>query len=216
MGDVIPIRKKAILRDYRWNSREFIQELSEKDLKYLHSLDVIDASSGFCRFYDLRYVKDLGFTTSSCSDMNCMFYSCYSMIYADISNIDFSSATNTIDMFGNCRVLKTLKADFTGRDYRFIESMFEDCYQLKELDLTGMDTSKAYKMGYMFSGCGSLHTIKGILDFSSCKHYTHIFYQCYSLSKKDPVKVRLPLNISKKEFIMVSAVPDPSMIQFIL
>ena len=37
--------------------------------------------------------------------------------------------------------------------------MFNGCSSLKELDVSGFDTSKAVIMGNMFSGCSSLESL---------------------------------------------------------
>lgn len=37
--------------------------------------------------------------------------------------------------------------------------MFNGCSSLKELDVSGFDTSKTVNMGNMFSGCSSLESL---------------------------------------------------------
>lgn len=57
--------------------------------------------------------------------------------------------------------------------------MFRGCYNLKTVDLSGLDTSEVVNMAYMFTGCESLETIDlSGFDTSKVKYMSGMFSSC--------------------------------------
>ena len=50
-----------------------------------------------------------------------------------------------------------------------MNSMFEECKELENLDLTNFNTSNVRNMNHMFRGCSKLKEIKGINNFDMSK-----------------------------------------------
>ena len=65
-------------------------------------------------------------------------------------------------------------------------SMFNYCYGLKSIDLSGFDTSKVTDMSHMFYGCSGLPSID-LSDFDTSKvtNMSHMFYGCSGLPSID-------------------------------
>lgn len=218
MAKITQMFRKKDLSEWASNhyaNKEFICKLSDKDIHYFDYVDSISCQNTFMRCYNLEYLPRLGFSTYSCTDTSGMFYACYSLKSVDISNMDFTNISNMTAMFTECKRLKYIYGNLNSKRVCFMESMFEDCRSLTEIDFTKMDTSHAYKMGWLFSGCISLKKVHGVLDLSKCIHYKGMLNDCVSLSVTRPMSIRLPESITREEFIKESQVPDKYMVKFV-
>ena len=64
--------------------------------------------------------------------------------------------------------------------------MFENCKELKSLDLNHFDMSWNKDMSYMFSGCDNLEELKiSSFDTSLVRDMSHLFDHCSSLENLD-------------------------------
>ena len=106
----------------------------------------------------------------------------------DLSNGDATGVTSTSKMFDSCFYLNTLiMTDFNASTVTDMSYMFyiDDNYyyriKLKNLDLSGWDTSSAEDMSYMFS---KLYTLESVSftgwDTSKVKNMSHMFDTYYS------------------------------------
>ena len=61
-----------------------------------------------------------------------------------------------------------------------MDSMFNQCNELENLDLSNFDTSNVNDMGFMFNKCCILKEIKGINNFNTCQvtNMKSMFNQC--------------------------------------
>ena len=79
----------------------------------------------------------------------------------------------------SAKIKKTVIAKTTSR-------AFYDCNRLQSVDLSGLDTSQAVYMGYMFSGCSSLASLDlSSFDTSSVTSMSGMFSGCSSLKSLD-------------------------------
>ena len=63
-----------------------------------------------------------------------------------------------------------------------MNSMFNGCWSLASLDVSGFDTSAVKHMGYMFSGCSKLASLNvSSWNTSAVTFMPHMFYECRSL-----------------------------------
>ena len=46
-------------------------------------------------------------------------------------------------------------------------TMFQECKELENLDLSNFNTNKVINMGWMFYGCDKLKEIKGLNNFNT-------------------------------------------------
>jgi surface protein len=67
---------------------------------------------------------------------------------------------------------------------KFCQNMFEFCKNIKQIDLSGFDTSKVVDMSYMFKDCDKLEQLN-LSYFSTEKvnNMDYMFYNCNSLKR---------------------------------
>lgn len=104
-------------------------------------------------------------------------------LFTKISEIDISTRTDLSYMFENGFNLEEL--DLSGMDTSRVESMynmFSDCFSMKKIDLSMLDTSNVITMSRMFNNCFSLETIDmSTCDLRKCKSFNDIFDNCSCL-----------------------------------
>lgn len=114
---------------------------------------------GYCSLTSRNFYVDLSkWDTSSCTNMQYMFYLNEFSIIDGLGSFDTSNVTT-------------------------FNRMFYDCEALKELDLSGWDTSSATDMYRMFYYCVGLKTIYASEDFTT-ENVTsggQMFYNCRNL-----------------------------------
>ena len=141
-------------------------------------------------FYDCSSLTDLdvsNFDTSSVTGMQQMFHDCYDLTGLDVSNFDASSATDMHQMFYNCRSLAYLDvSNFDASSATDMHQMFYYCFNLTSLDLSSFNTSSATDMHQMFYSCRSLAYLDvSNFDTSSVTGMYEMFNSCYSLTSLD-------------------------------
>jgi surface protein len=103
----------------------------------------------------------------------------------DVSDIDTSEINNFSNLFSKLEKLKYIHGlnTWNTEQVTITTSMFFCCYSLKELDLTGWETSRIVTMYNMFAGCHTLTTIKGLetWDTSKCTSFQQMFHYCQKL-----------------------------------
>ncbi len=95
--------------------------------------------------------------TSAVTDMESMFFGCYSLTMLDLSSFNTSSATN-------------------------LNGMFLACNKLVLVDISSFDISNVTDMRMMFGGCSKLRTICCFEDWSTTSaQSSNMFISCSSL-----------------------------------
>lgn len=99
-------------------------------------------------------------------------------------NIDTSNVTDMNYMFNACYTLTDLDiSGFNTSNVTNMNYMFSYCSSLTELDLSNFDTSDVTSMYWMFEGCKSLTSIDlSNFDTSNVINMRGVFYNCTSLS----------------------------------
>ena len=92
------------------------------------------------------------FTAENTEDLVCMFMDCSQLKTIDLSSFKLKRAEYIHAMFSNCAKLETINfgTGFNTERVEMLQSMFENCKSLKELDLSGFDTRKVFRMDRMF------------------------------------------------------------------
>ena len=103
---------------------------------------------------------------------------------------EWGSCIDCRNWFNGCSELK--EADVTGLDTSKVEDMslmFAGCSSLVSLDLSGWDTSKVTGMEHMFAGCSSLSSVGDLSgwDTSSVTDMGTMFSGCGSLKSVDGI-----------------------------
>ena len=141
----------------------------------------------FYGFSNCTSIDLTGFDTEHVDFWNECFYGCTSLVNLEMRGIDFTNAYSITKMFLGCESLTSL--DFHDDTFSKVkyasglfsgcsslenisfasenvfasnekfDSMFYDCYSLKQLDLSSFDTSKATTMDSMFGYCHNLEEL---------------------------------------------------------
>ena len=134
--------------------------------------------------------------TSKVTDMDSMFYSCYSLISLDVSNFNTSKVADMSYMFNGCYSLTQLDvSNFDTSNVTSFQAMFSNCESLTELDLSNFNNSKVTTMTMMFYYCKSLMSLNlstwDVSKVNASYMISNIFKGCTAL-----VDFMAPKNIS--------------------
>ncbi|MCM1058290.1 MAG: BspA family leucine-rich repeat surface protein [Firmicutes bacterium] len=101
--------------------------------------------------------------------------------------LSFSGAGSLMGLFEEYLNLKNVDlSDMDTGTVTSMKGMFYDCKSLESLDLSDLDTNSVTDMGYMFFGCESLKSLDlSSFDTSSVADMGYMFYCCESLKCLD-------------------------------
>ena len=135
--------------------------LTEIDLSYFDSKNVINMKGMFQNCPNLTKIVLSSFDTSNVTDMSSMFMYCCNLTEIDLSSFNTKNVTNMNCMFENCSNLKSLDlSSFDTRNVKNMKGMFKGCYNLNFIDLSSFETINVTDMNFMFEGCINLKQIK--------------------------------------------------------
>jgi surface protein len=142
--------------------------------------NVTSMSSMFNGCGNLQAVDVSGFNTAKVTTMANMFKGCSNLTSLDISS--FSSAGMPT----------------SGSDNGFLYCMFQDCSNLETITLgSNLCTNKVKSVQSMFQGCAKLKNIDtSMLNLSNASYLTHLFDGCSSLTSIDLSGTTFVSNVS--------------------
>ena len=164
----------------QWNASEdeyfklTTEELAGDDSKNTRFIPKNSTKTGFNGYHKLLAIPLLN--TSSVTNMDRMFSSCYSL--TTIPQLNTSSVTSMNNMFSSCSSLTTIPLLDTNK-VTSMNTMFSYCYSLTTIPQ--LETSNVTNMSYMFQNCYSLTTIPE-LNTSKVTNTSYMFYNCSSLT----------------------------------
>ena len=157
-----------------------------------NAAQTISNNVGLNNIKTLRFANPVTTTTSFRSlfnfdhPTNSNFYSMENLTeIKNMSNLDTSRMTDMRDMFRNCNSLKNL--DLSGFDTSKVtnmEGMF-DCASLESVDLSSFDTSKVTNMARMFTSPALTNLDVTNFNTSSVTDMNNMFSNCSSLTSLD-------------------------------
>ena len=144
-------------------------------------------------FYNCLRLNDLNlssFNTSKATNMSYMFFGCVDLKKLDVNSFNTSNVINMRFMFGclddNEMKLQEIKfsSNFNTQNVTDMESMFYNCTNLIELDLSSFDTAKVENMSWMIAcrGGKQMRLEKLILssrfDTKNVTNMNSMFFSC--------------------------------------
>lgn len=130
------------------------------------SLDTLQPVSAEAMFYGCSALTDIRglqyLHTESLTDASDMFNLCSSLESLDIRGWDFCNITRMSGMFANCTSMQEILglSELNPRgNLTHITSIFENCKQLTEIDLSTWNLNSVVNAESAFQGCESLKTI---------------------------------------------------------
>lgn len=139
--------------------------ITSLDVSSLKTIKCQDFSHMFEECSRLRTLNLSNFIIDNGTSFEAMFKDCFQLESINMSNWEIpATTTNLAEMFSSCKALKsidcTIFANLTNTakvtDYNH---MFYQCVQIKELDLTNIDTTQATAIDGMFDGMVRLETV---------------------------------------------------------
>ena len=192
--------KLSYQKDYSGNNnadRTFIYDLktatSISDNNYIAEYNAKNTTLTFKKVIDAN-ISDIGNNCVIVEKYNNVGEICKALGNVTIKNIVFEESFKTYaptslkEFFYNCTSLETI----SGLEYlntaniTDMSSMFQDCYNLKSLDLTKFDTKNVSSMYFMFYNCPNLTSLD-LTDFNTknVKDMNGMFCDCSNLTSLD-------------------------------
>lgn len=187
----------------------------------LKNINVFDWNVSYCKsmkraFSYCRSIKELDvfkWNTENVEDMSEMFFTCFNLTILNVENWNTSKVTNMDFLFSNCRKIWPIKVDNWNVDkVNTMKGIFSFCENITFIDLSKWNTKNISNMQYMFLNCHKLNTIKGIIDMENCKNYSQLLSSTTNLTS---VNIKLPKNVSEKDFYNEAFRPNTSAVHFI-
>ena len=144
-----------------------------------------DASSMFACCRNLQSIDLEHFDTSTVTNMDSMFSSCY-IQHLDLNNFNTSNVTSMNKMFYMCQSSSIDLGSFNTKNVTDMSYMFYWCEFLLNLDLSGFNTENVTDMSYMFEECELLRNLN--LSSFNTKNVTNMenmFSLCTELTSLD-------------------------------
>ena len=166
--------------------------LSELDLSWLNITSTCtDICYAFNNCYSIREINlqtwDVTGVVGTGNRSHSVFSGCWNVEkITGIKNWQFRHTNSSTSMFANCYNLKEL--DVSGWDISNstnLSSCFANCYNLRKLNLSNWNPANCTTLASMFSGCFSLTEVGDISEWDTSKVTTMsaMFRYCYSLTK---------------------------------
>lgn len=161
----------------------------------LSNFNTSNVTDMYCMFNSCSSLQELdlsSFDTSNVTDMSYLFWNCRNLEIIDLTNFDTSKVTNMAGMFAaydseedvNMKLKNILGIEkLNTSNVTDMNTMFQFCTKLVDLDLTNFNTKKVTDMSYMFFGCKGLKNVYlNNFDTSNVTTMKTMFYNCSSLS----------------------------------
>lgn len=105
----------------------------------------------------------------------------------ELSILDTSKVTSFRSMFQECSNLKKLDlSNFNTSNGTTMFDMFYGCSSVTELDITNFNTANCESFSYMFRNMSSLTSLDvSSFDTSKAKYMGSMFYQCQNITELD-------------------------------
>lgn len=107
-----------------------------------------------------------------------MFQNCYELEYLDVTDWDLSSATNMQATFHTCKKLQTIEGseNWNTGNVTTMKGLCENCFALKDLDVSTWDTGSVESFSYAFRACESLEVLDvSQWDTGNVKQFNSMF-----------------------------------------
>ena len=116
-------------------------------------------------------------------------------------------------MFQQCFEIKNLNlSSFNTSNVTDLSLMFQECFNLRYVDISNFSTENIKDLGWMFNKCYKLEEIKGINILINLKNIkkTGIFEDCQKLKDNPDDIPAQPIQIDKKQMIVIFTSIDQS------
>ena len=125
-------------------------------------------------FRDCDAVTELnlsGWNTAKLVNAPYMFYQSGALKTVDVTGWNTDAVTSTKSMFYKCTALESVPGikDWTMKNNTTLYFMFQECKNLKSIDVSGWDTSNVTTIQGTFYKCSALETVTGLGNWNTSK-----------------------------------------------
>ena len=171
----------------RFNSTTYRLESSIEEIDFgegFNTENVTNMNRMFYLCFSLTSLDVSNFNTSNVTDMGWMFTECRSLTSLDVSNFNTENVTDMNYMFGECSGLTSLDvSNFNTSNVTDMGSMFSHCRGLTSLDVSNFNTSNVTDMHWMFDGCSGLTSLDvSNLNTENVTNMYNMFGECSGLT----------------------------------
>lgn len=132
----------------------------------------------------LQEINETEWEMTNINNVSNVFRSCGALSKLDCSNWNTSGIFNWNNAFLACNGLVSFKAPSGNINSISLANLFNSCYSLEELDLSGWNVSAVQNMSGMFSSCFSLRYLNLTgWNISAVTNATNMFTNCSALDK---------------------------------
>ena len=123
------------------------------------------------------------FGTVKWTTMNCFFYACENMTFADEIDLpDLTNVTDMSNMFFGCAAFNQPLNNWNVSNVTNMSDMFSSCAAFNQ-PLNNWDVSKVTNMDGMFSGCNAFNQPLNNWDVSKVTDMSTLFYECSAFNQ---------------------------------
>lgn len=178
------------VQNFRWMFCN-THKLDNPKLGHLVTSKATVMSSMFGAAIGLNTIDVSGFDTSNVVSMNGLFDGDWRLTsIVGLESLDTSKVTNMSSMFGNCQNLKEINVSkFDTKCVTNMSSIFSNCKKVMLLDMSSWNTQKVKSMDSMFNGCNSINNLDiSMFNTQNVTNMSHMFAYCNNLLElKSPV-----------------------------
>lgn len=132
----------------------------------------------------LQSLNETEWNMANITNVSNIFRSCAAISKLNCTNWNISGITNLSNAFLACNGLVSFKAPSGNINTTSLVNLFNSCYALEELDLSGWNVSAVQNMNGIFGSCFSLRYLNLTgWDTSAVTNATNMFSACYALEK---------------------------------
>ena len=157
------------------------------DISQWDTSNVTNMRGIFSRCPTLESLDLSGWDTSSVTTFNEMFGYCTSLKELDVSSFSLGAVTDMASMFVNCVSLESLKLpkNKTASSLTTMSSLVYCCFNLKSLDISGLNAPNLTTIQYITGSCYSLQSAKIDISSTSLTNLTYALTWCNQVTTID-------------------------------
>ncbi len=165
-----------------------VENITTIDLSEILLNDLTQTNSLFKGCNSLKSLNLKFPTKKTLTSIDSMFSGCQAIQTLNLTGIKISSITNMSHMFEGCTSVRNIYLDEDWDTSKTVDmnSMFAECRDLREINISHFQTTSLTDMSKMFFDCRRLRKINlTTFDTKEVKNMNQLFYNCSSLEFLD-------------------------------
>jgi surface protein len=159
------------------------REQSLLEVRKVNMDNVNNVANMFCLCENLASIPALSF--SNMSNVSSMFYKCNALTSIDASNYDLSQTINADNFMRDCINLSEIIGyeNWNVGNMESMKSLFRNCAQLTQLDLSNFAMNNVVDISYIFNNCTGLNNLTlSNWNLEQCTNIENALANCNNLN----------------------------------